>query len=1066
MPSPATKKAARLTFHTLAAIFGSLSIIFAVAAWRLSSGPVSIGFLEPYLERAFSDEKLAYRVEFEDTILTWAGWERSLDILALDVRVLAPDGTLIAEAPKVSLELSGTSLLTGTVAPTSIELIGPDIRFARSAAGDISFGVGHAPLPPGPVDGADSGVGSQDSAAFSALISDMLSDPGEDHPLAKLRRIALLDGDLKMDDKRLGLDWRAPETDLIFDIGEDGISGDVHLDVDLAGVGGTISATTFFSHADELLRATVYFSDVVPAQLAKLSPQLAELAAIDAPVAGRLEVVSDRQGHFVDRVGFEFDGGPGVFDAPDFAPTARPFDYFKAVGDVDPSFSLLRLDDLFVDAGGPTFTFIGVLEKAEAGIGVNGEATIVDMPFDDLEGYWPEILLPPTRNWVLKNVSAGMMDRFAATIDLEPGEFPINIEKPIRREAVLAEFEYTDITVDYLHPMPVVTGVDGVGRADTQTMFLDMWGGQVGDIVASRGQASMWNLTGAEEPFIAMTVQGQASAADALSLIDADPLRMAEKMNVIPEQIRGRVDVHLGVQFPLDTSIGVEDVDVTAIAQLRDIAGEALMIDGYDLANGNLELRFTNQEMRVEGDADINGVPSSIVWHENFRDGAEYSRRYDVAAVFDVASQQRLGMDFAPYAVGPMHLELVVTENGPEERRAALVIDARETELALPELHWRKPSGEGAVLQLLMDAPAGEPIDILSAELQAGALHAEGRARLTATSDGSFAVEEAELTRLLYGDNDFGATLRHGDGGALSISLYGESLDLRPYLDELFDQGTEAMPPFVLDFDVRRLITRADQQITDARAHVVNTAERLDSAYLEGAFPSGRTMRVVLEPDGPTRRLRVISDDAGSLARAFDIYDNALGGELFMEAVLHDDEEPFRVSGDVNVSDYRVINAPVLAQLLNIASLTGILESLQGDGIAFSTFVFPFDMRGDEVVITGARARGTSLGVHAEGTLDLAGEVANIHGTIAPAYAINSIISNIPIIGEVLAGGEGEGLFAATYTVRGPLDEPTITVNPLAALAPGFLRNLFSVFDPDADTESDTPRPSGSDINR
>ena len=75
-------------------------------------------------------------------------------------------------------------------------------------------------------------------------------------------------------------------------------------------------------------------------------------------------------------------------------------------------------------------------------------------------------------------------------------------------------------------------------------------------------------------------------------------------------------------------------------------------------------------------------------------------------------------------------------------------------------------------------------------------------------------------------------------------------------------------------------------------------------------------------------------------------------------------------------------------------------------------------------------------------------------------------LGNIPIIGEVLVGGEGEGIFAATYTVRGPLDEPVMTVNPLAALAPGFLRNLFSVFDRDAVTQEETVPPSGSDSSR
>ena len=48
------------------------------------------------------------------------------------------------------------------------------------------------------------------------------------------------------------------------------------------------------------------------------------------------------------------------------------------------------------------------------------------------------------------------------------------------------------------------------------------------------------------------------------------------------------------------------------------------------------------------------------------------------------------------------------------------------------------------------------------------------------------------------------------------------------------------------------------------------------------------------------------------------------------------------------------------------------------------------------------------------------------------------------MLGELLTGGEGEGLFAATYQVGGTTDEPDISVNPLSVLAPGFLRRLFS----------------------
>lgn len=76
-------------------------------------------------------------------------------------------------------------------------------------------------------------------------------------------------------------------------------------------------------------------------------------------------------------------------------------------------------------------------------------------------------------------------------------------------------------------------------------------------------------------------------------------------------------------------------------------------------------------------------------------------------------------------------------------------------------------------------------------------------------------------------------------------------------------------------------------------------------------------------------------------------------------------------------------------------------------------------------------------------------EVVDLRGTIVPAYAVNSLFGNIPLLGDLITGGEeGGGLFAATYTAKGPLTSPTVSVNPLSALAPSFLRKLFEAPSP------------------
>ena len=197
--------------------------------------------------------------------------------------------------------------------------------------------------------------------------------------------------------------------------------------------------------------------------------------------------------------------------------------------------------------------------------------------------------------------------------------------------------------------------------------------------------------------------------------------------------------------------------------------------------------------------------------------------------------------------------------------------------------------------------------------------------------------------------------------------------------------------------------------LTDTRVHTVTDADGRHTGFLEGTLSTGEVFRLDLTSIGAKRRLVVRSGDAGAVARAFGIYGNARGGRLRMEAILHDDLPDRPITDTVTIHNYRVVNAPTLAELLSVATLTRILDRLRGEGIAVSTFIMPFAIVNDVPMVEDAEAADLSIGLNAEGTVDLETERADISGTIVPAYAVNSIVGTIPLLGELLVGGEGEG---------------------------------------------------------
>jgi AsmA-like protein len=199
-------------------------------------------------------------------------------------------------------------------------------------------------------------------------------------------------------------------------------------------------------------------------------------------------------------------------------------------------------------------------------------------------------------------------------------------------------------------------------------------------------------------------------------------------------------------------------------------------------------------------------------------------------------------------------------------------------------------------------------------------------------------------------------------------------------------------------------------------------------------------------PNRGGRRVTASADDAGELLRGLDYLRSMQGGKLSVQAE-YDDAQPGRpLSGTANIENFRVRDAPALGRLLQAMTLYGLVELVQGPGLGFTRLIAPFRLTDDALDLTDARAFSSSLGLTAKGRANLDVQQLDMQGTIVPAYFFNSLLGNVPLVGKLFSPERGGGLFAASYTVRGPIEDPQVSVNPLTALTPGFLRGLFGIF--------------------
>jgi hypothetical protein len=114
------------------------------------------------------------------------------------------------------------------------------------------------------------------------------------------------------------------------------------------------------------------------------------------------------------------------------------------------------------------------------------------------------------------------------------------------------------------------------------------------------------------------------------------------------------------------------------------------------------------------------------------------------------------------------------------------------------------------------------------------------------------------------------------------------------------------------------------------------------------------------------------------------------------------------LQGTIEIKDFAIQPAPVLARILAAASLTGLLKTLRSDGLAFTQLLSDFTLADLVLTLRQLRMHGGALGLTAVGRIDIPASSVDVQGMIIPLYGINTALGKVPIVGDFVLGGKGK----------------------------------------------------------
>jgi hypothetical protein len=363
--------------------------------------------------------------------------------------------------------------------------------------------------------------------------------------------------------------------------------------------------------------------------------------------------------------------------------------------------------------------------------------------------------------------------------------------------------------------------------------------------------------------------------------------------------------------------------------------------------------------------------------------------------------------------------------------------DLTHLALSIPDTDWRKVGGKAARVFADVTARPDGSLSLDRIVAEGPGLDIQAQASIVRGKLGGFSTRVARIDGVFDG-----AVQITEDNAGFLLRGSGKFIDTRPILHRLSKRadpgpggdGAAAGRPWRVEAQFGQARVTDVGLLRDVK--VSGEAGRLDVA---AATANGSTLGLKLFPEAGGTAFTARIGDVAQVAEAFFGPVPLKGGAATATGRLAEDG----FDAVVQMENVRVIRAPVMAQLLTMASFKGMGDTLNGDGIVFSRVMAPMRVRGAKVFLDDARATGQAMGITGKGVIDLDERTLDLSGAVAPAYSLNSAIGNVPVLGALLTSRKGEGVVGMTYTARGQLKSPKVSVNPLSLAAPGILRRMF-----------------------
>jgi len=752
---------------------------------------------------------------------------------------------------------------------------------------------------------------------------------------------------------------------------------------------------------------------------------------------------------------FALDGKNGVLEASEFNVPPVTIDNWSARGSIVPRRGFIDLTEFRLSGGGGEATIKATTQVGPQGQSVSAEFVVSPMPLATLKALWPRAVASGTRDWVGKNVSAvnfkgGTLRYTNRNVGgIEPGSVSTELER------VGASFEASDAVFTPLPGMPAITAPSMSIHINDNALDITVPEGAVA--LANGGQLPLKNGHLTADDIMGPRPNGEigfSAAGELAPFLEAMqqlPVRAVRDASPLPKAGEGKIDAQLLIKLPFVQGVTGDDMAITGKARVSD--GRFGKVAGrFDIQGFTLDLNLTDTSLDAKGDLLINGVPAKVVGQRLLGPAAGQQPPLKIVAKLDEADRTQLGLDVNNIVHGVVPVEVSLQKGDQPEPAIKLHADLTDADLTFDHLQWRKPPGRAASLDADIVTAAGRDTELQNFKVVSDDIAADGR--IVIGTDNK--VKEFNFPGLnlnVISRLDVSGSRSKDDVWTMKIT--GSNFDGRNFFRSLFNVGDgpgrkdkPAAAGAHVTVDLANVIGSSDVSLRNLKMAIETRNGDLASLDAKGTLDGGAQLVAKLDQGQGGRRLVVTSGDAGQVMKLVNFYPNMQGGRMQLEVGL-DGSGPAEKTGILVVDNFRILGDPIVTEVVSSADegrpAIGGNRKVTREVFDFTRMRAPFSVGYGQFVLQESYLKGPLLGATLRGKVDFRTKRVNIGGTYIPLQGLNGALGDIPLLGQILSGSQGEGIVGMTFAVQGPTSDPQVIVNPFSLVAPGIFRDIFQM---------------------